>query len=159
MSNITVHRSEGREKEPLPIFREIAERLEQARRRAYELFEGRGREPGRDLEDWIQAEMEVLGGAKVDFEEKPGQYDISLTLPGFDAKQVQVTVTPTEIAVHATKKDANELSEVLRRFETNRPLRTDQVTAKLEKGVLHIVAPCASHEMTQGSRSITVAVA
>jgi DUF2934 family protein len=29
------------------------------RRRAYELFEARGRQPGRDVEDWLQAEREV----------------------------------------------------------------------------------------------------
>lgn len=28
-------------------------------RRAYELFEGRGREHGKDLNDWLQAEREV----------------------------------------------------------------------------------------------------
>jgi hypothetical protein len=28
-------------------------------RRAYELYEGRGREDGRDLDDWLQAESEV----------------------------------------------------------------------------------------------------
>jgi Protein of unknown function (DUF2934) len=29
------------------------------RKRAYEFFEERGREPGQDLEDWLQAELEI----------------------------------------------------------------------------------------------------
>ena len=33
---------------------------EQIRRRAYQLYEARGREDGRDLDDWLQAEREVL---------------------------------------------------------------------------------------------------
>jgi len=33
---------------------------EQIKRRAYELFEERGKVHGRDLEDWLQAEIEVL---------------------------------------------------------------------------------------------------
>jgi hypothetical protein len=33
--------------------------LEQIRRRAYELYEQRGREDGGDLDDWLQAESEV----------------------------------------------------------------------------------------------------
>lgn len=33
---------------------------EQVRRRAYELFELRGREDGHDLEDWLQAESELV---------------------------------------------------------------------------------------------------
>jgi len=31
------------------------------RYRAYQLFEQRGCEPGHDLEDWLQAEAEVMG--------------------------------------------------------------------------------------------------
>ena len=33
---------------------------EQVRRRAYELYELRGKENGHDLEDWLQAESEVV---------------------------------------------------------------------------------------------------
>jgi hypothetical protein len=33
---------------------------EAVRRRAYEIFEQRGMEPGSELEDWLQAEAEVL---------------------------------------------------------------------------------------------------
>jgi hypothetical protein len=29
------------------------------RARAYQLFEGRGRQPGRELDDWLQAERET----------------------------------------------------------------------------------------------------
>jgi hypothetical protein len=32
----------------------------QIRQRAYELYSGRGRESGRDLEDWFRAEKEVM---------------------------------------------------------------------------------------------------
>ena len=34
---------------------------EQIRRRAYDLFEARGREEGRELEDWFRAEEEITG--------------------------------------------------------------------------------------------------
>lgn len=36
-----------------------SELQEQVRLRAYELYEQRGRENGRDLEDWLRAESEV----------------------------------------------------------------------------------------------------
>ena len=32
----------------------------QIHQRAYELYSDRGREPGRDLEDWFRAEKEVM---------------------------------------------------------------------------------------------------
>ena len=34
------------------------------RARAYELYENRGREPGRDEEDWLRAEHEILKPAR-----------------------------------------------------------------------------------------------
>ena len=37
---------------------------EQIRPRAYALYEARGRRHGRDLDDWLQAEAEILGGKK-----------------------------------------------------------------------------------------------
>ena len=32
---------------------------EMIRRRAYQIYDCRGREPGHDLEDWVQAEREI----------------------------------------------------------------------------------------------------
>ena len=37
--------------------------LEQIAKRAYELYEARGRENGHDLEDWLRAESEIMGRA------------------------------------------------------------------------------------------------
>jgi len=37
---------------------------EQVQRRAYELYEQRGRQDGRQLDDWLQAEHDLLSGAK-----------------------------------------------------------------------------------------------
>jgi hypothetical protein len=36
---------------------------EEIRRRAYELYEERGRQHGRDIDDWVRAEAEVTGTA------------------------------------------------------------------------------------------------
>ena len=47
--------------------RQLAESVEQLeekiRRRAYELYELRDREDGRDLDDWFKAESELSGNA------------------------------------------------------------------------------------------------
>ncbi len=40
------------------------EQQEEIRRRAYELYEQRGRENGRDSEDWLAAEEEVVNSRK-----------------------------------------------------------------------------------------------
>jgi len=38
-----------------------ADREEQIRMRAYELYEARGGEDGHDIEDWLEAEAEING--------------------------------------------------------------------------------------------------
>jgi hypothetical protein len=38
-------------------------RDEEIRRRAYEIYLERGEQPGRELDDWLQAERELEGGA------------------------------------------------------------------------------------------------
>ena len=42
----------------------------QVRRHAYQLFEGRGRTDGHDLEDWFNAEMELLKPVLLEITEK-----------------------------------------------------------------------------------------
>ncbi len=42
-----------------PDFPELTEEI--IRQRAYELFEQHGCEPGHDLDDWLQAEADVMG--------------------------------------------------------------------------------------------------
>jgi hypothetical protein len=44
-----------------PTETDIPERI---RARAYQLFEERGGELGHDLEDWLEAEAEILGNRK-----------------------------------------------------------------------------------------------
>lgn len=41
------------------------------RQRAYEYYEERGCEDGRDLEDWLRAEAEILGNKPVESAVKP----------------------------------------------------------------------------------------
>jgi hypothetical protein len=40
-----------------------AERDKEIRRRAYEIYLERGEQPGSELDDWLQAERELEGGA------------------------------------------------------------------------------------------------
>ena len=160
MSTVAVNKViDHQEKSRFPVFQEIEQRMEAVRRRAYELFEGRGGEVGRELEDWLRAENDVFGETSVEVRETAGQFEIDVKLPGFDAKRTQVTATPTEIAIHASQKDEHHSRDVYRRFELMKPVRTDQVNAKLEHGVLHIIAPCVEQSKSITSRPVTAAVA
>jgi len=49
---------------PRPASTTTKEKLEvQIRRRAFDFYEARGRENGHELEDWLQAEIDITGNA------------------------------------------------------------------------------------------------
>jgi HSP20 family protein len=152
MPNVTVQKIEKAQMKPIPIFEETENRFAEVRRRAFDLFEKRGREFGHALDDWLRAEHEVCGWPAAELDEKGEEYELQMTLPGFDPGEVQVTATPSEIVVHAEVKPVKKAKEakvlwtefgpnnVYRRFEMPQPIDTDKTRATLEKGMLHITA-------------------
>ena len=152
MPQIAVEKVNGSGKTP-PMLEKIADRLEAVQRRAFELFEKRGRELGHEMEDWLQAERELVGLPAAQLAEKDGAYQIQIALPGFEAKEVEVTATPAEVLVHAATKAEKKTqkgavlwtefgsNDVYRRFEVPNPINVDKVTATLENGLLKISAP------------------
>jgi HSP20 family protein len=153
MAQVAVTRVNDAEKKTLPVFGEIAKRLEGVQRRAFDLFEKRGGELGHELEDWFKAEHELLGWPAAELTEKDGAYELEITLPGFEVKDIEVTATPNEVIVHAatekekkTQKD-NVLwtefgsNDVYRSFDVPNAINVDQVTAKLDNGILRVNAP------------------
>ena len=153
MAQVAITKVNDGEKKALPVFEEIAKRIEKVQQRAFDLFEKRGREVGHELEDWLKAEHELFGWPAAELAEKNGGYEIGITLPGFEPKDVEVTATPNEVIIHAaaqkeqkTQKD-NVLwtefgsSDVYRRFDVPTAINVEQVTAKLDNGLLRVIAP------------------
>ena len=155
MSQIAITKANDAEKQTLPVFEEIAKRVAAIQRRAFDLFEKRGRELGHDLEDWLKAEHELLGWPAAELTEKNGAYQMEITLPGFAAKDVQITATPDEVIVHAATKEEKKTEKedvlwtefgsnnVYRRFGVPKPINVEKVVANLEDGLLRITAPKA----------------
>lgn len=152
MANIIIQRIKDATDQPIPVFQEIEKRFEDVRQRAFDFFDKRGRELGHELTDWIQAEREVLGWPAAELAEKNGEYKLEVTLAGFGANQVEVTATPTEIAVHAAIKPETKAAEdhvlwtefgpndVYRRFRLPQPIDVDKTSAALDNGLLKITA-------------------
>ena len=105
MPQVAITKVKDADKKTLPVFGEITRRLEAVQQRAFDLFEKRGRELGRDLEDWFKAEHELLGSAAAELTEENDAYKLAITLPGFEAKDVEVTATPNEVIVHAATEN------------------------------------------------------
>ena len=161
MANVAVQKVEKAGAEPLPIFETIKKGLDEVRRKAFDLFEQRGYQLGHELEDWFKAEHAVFGWPAAELVEKNGKYEAQITLPGFDPKEVQVTVTPSEIIVHAETKHEKKIEEpnvlwtefgsndVYRRFELPARIDVDKTSATLDNGMLHITAAKAPGAQTK----------
>ena len=152
MPNIAIQKIKGEAEKVVPVFDELARRFEDVRRRAFDLFEQRGRELGHAFDDWVKAEHEVMGWPAAELKEIDGKYELDMTLPGFEAKDVEVTAAPGEIVVHAFSKHEKKGTEehvvwsefgsndVYRRFDLPEGIDVDKTEAKLENGMLHILA-------------------
>ena len=66
-----------------PFFHRMREISDTLARRAYELFEGRGRQDGHDLEDWLRAESELLNPMSAEISEADDQMVVRADVPGF----------------------------------------------------------------------------
>ena len=156
MSQVAITKVNDSDKRKLPIFEEVAKRCLAIERRAFELFENRGRELGHELEDWLEAEHELMGWPAAELVEKEGAYELQMTLPGFEAKDVEVTATPTEVIVHAATEEEKKTEKgkvlwteygsnnVYRRVQLQNPINVEKVTAELDKGILRINAPAVA---------------
>lgn len=155
MTTIPVKRLKD-EAATLPVFEELDRRIAQVQQRAYDLFAARGFEPGHDLNDWLAAEKEMLGWPAAELVEKDGEYEMDLTLPGFEPKDIEVIAEPECVTVHARaetrseKKDEHVLwsefgqNEVFRKVTFPADVELSKVTAEYSNGLLRVHAPKAT---------------
>ena len=117
--------------------------------RAYEFFEGRGHEPGKDLEDWLRAESELLRPVPLDIAETDDQVMVHAEVPGLTAVQVKVSAEPYRLIICAKSEVRNEgtsyaeryTKDVFRAVELGSEVDPEAVTAELKDGILSIVLP------------------
>src|SRR5271166_2459456 len=76
--------------------------------RAYQIFEGNGRQHGHDVEDWFKAERELLCHVNVELNETDKAFEIKAEVPGFNEKELEISVEPTQLTItgrHETSKE------------------------------------------------------
>ncbi|MEO8051996.1 MAG: Hsp20/alpha crystallin family protein [Acidobacteriota bacterium] len=153
MANLTVRKLENNDAGIVSGLKIPQDRVELVRQRAFDLFERRGRQDGKEIDDWIQAERELFWVPPAELAETDKEVEINVAMPGFDPKEVQVSALPGEILVqgnqemHSRKKEKGllysefEEKALYRRFEISQPIDIDRITANIENGMLTIKAP------------------
>ena len=155
MSQLNVQKVRTTNDRSLPIFAEFDQLAERIRMQAYNLFAHRGAGDGRALDDWLTAEREVCWPA-AELAEREGEFVLDVALAGFEAGDIAVTATPSEIIVKAAHKHEqtsagkNEpklrwtefrSSNVFRRVELPAQVEVERISASFENGLLKILAP------------------
>ena len=124
-------------------------------RRAFELFDGHGRTIGRDLDDWLTAERELLHPMHINVSETDGELQVKAEVPGFTAQELEVSVEPRRLTItgkretKAEHKDGKTVyseqcaSQILRVIDLPAAVDTARVTAALKDGVLEFAMPKA----------------
>jgi HSP20 family protein len=160
MSSIAVQKPTEPAEAGSPVLQEIDEFFEKIRQRAFEIFQKNGSIDGHDVEHWLQAEREFLCCPASELIEKDRQFEISVAVPGFEPKDIQVTAVPDAIIVRGLARSRgekeqqsvrfSELSdkEMFRRVALPEPIDVNSASARLEKGLLYIVAKKANATKT-----------
>jgi len=129
--------------------------------RAFGFFEQRGGSNGRDWDDWLQAESELLKQVPIEMSESDDSYTIRAEVPGYDVKDLIVQAEPNSICVHGKREQKKEektgkevkysevsARELCRRIDLPRSINPDKVTAHLTNGVLELTLPKAAPPKT-----------
>ena len=152
MSNVLVQKVSEEKSLPEVWLGEIEKFRDRVRCRAFGLFERQGRAHGHDLDHWLEAERQLFAIPSFDLLDRGNEFEQHIALPGFDPKEIEVTALPSALLVKAETSRKSEKKEhhvcyseftdqsLFRRISLPEPIDVSQVTAKLDKGVLCLVA-------------------
>ena len=126
-------------------------------RRAFDIFESRGRSPGHELEDWSRAESELLHPVPLNVTESNGEYIVRAEVPGFSSKDLEVMVKPLSLTISGkreTKEDKENGEMICSESRADRIFRvldlpsfvdTSKVSTILKDGILIVDLPKAQN--------------
>jgi HSP20 family molecular chaperone IbpA len=147
------------------IFDDIVKINDQITRRAYDIFLGSGGMLGKDLENWLSAERELIWKPAVELRQNGREFLLEIAVPGMEAKDLEIEITSGDLLVkgevhheHRAEEGAVHMCE----FESGRlfrairfPRRIDPEKVKVEfkNGMLCIKAPIAVEQRAKKARS------
>jgi HSP20 family protein len=135
------------------IFDELDRMHDRIMRRAYDIFHVNGDTFGRDVDDWLQAERELVWTPAIELEEKDGEFKLQIAVPGMDPKDVEVSLMDNVLTIKGERKADHDTAgkdyfvrEVAygafqRSFALPEGVDGAQVEAKYAKGMLEVRVP------------------
>jgi HSP20 family molecular chaperone IbpA len=139
--------------DPEALQQDMQEIQQAIARRAFELFETRNREHGRDQEDWFQAESELLRPVSIAISETADRFSIRANVLGLSENELKVSIEPQRIAIVGREDvilaiEAKEGSaaeshpdQILRLIALSSEIDPAGAVVELQSGVLQLELP------------------
>src|SRR5665213_1965574 len=155
MSQVAINKWKNPETTPRTFLEHLETITDSIRERAFNIFQNNGGN-GSELDDWLQAERDVVWSPASELVDDKKEFRARIALPGFDAKDIQVSAMPDALVIQADATQAHEgksgnvrfceFSEknLFRRLPLPAPIDVDKVTASVDKGILEVTAPKAA---------------
>lgn len=157
---ITVQREEERPAAIHPVKSEnLVERMdkmfETVAQRAYQIFESNGRIFGHEIDDWFKAESELFHPVHVEMTESGETLEVKAEVPGFNEKEIEVSVEPCRLTITAKRESTREekkgkkvyeefcSNQIFRMMDLPMAVDPDKTAATLKNGVLQLTMPKA----------------
>ena len=135
------------------LFARMEETFNALTRRAYEIFNSNGRIFGRDLDNWLQAERELLHPVGLNITETDEAFTVKAEVPGFTEKEIEVAVEQGRLTITGQRESSKEkkkgkivcaesrADQILRIVDFPCDVEAGKVTATLKNGVLELTVP------------------
>ncbi len=129
---------------------------EEISHRAYEMFENNGRKFGHDLEDWFNAESEILPPFDLRMRESGDSLTVEAKVPGFTPNDLAVSLEPWQLTISGEKETKEEQTkgeeiyqgqcskQLIRVIDLPSEINSSKATATFKDGLLVIMLPKAT---------------
>jgi HSP20 family molecular chaperone IbpA len=153
-SHVSITKIHELKKASSTVEEQTEQHLQNVRSSAFDHFQQRGQIMGKDWDDWLRAEREVLWKPHAEMFENASAIVLRVAVPGFGPKSIQVTATPHSLLIQGTETHEHSGMEnrlhycefgqsLFRRFDLPKRIDPSAVSAILDKGILEILARIA----------------
>ena len=131
---------------------------DQIMRRAYDIFLRNGSPVGKEVDNWLAAERELVWRPAIEVREKEREFLVDVAVPGVDPADIDIEITPDDLLVKGevqhehTEEEGKvhtcefEAGNLFRAVHFPKKIDPDKVKAEFKNGMLRIKARIAEEK-------------
>ena len=153
MSQVAILKCKNLETIPQTLLEFVTDITDLIRKRAFSIFQNRNGRNGSDVDDWLQAERDVIWSPVFELVDNEEEFRARLPLAGLRPKDIQVSAMPDALVIRADAAHTHEGEsesvcfcefsgkKLFRRLQLPVAIDVEKVTASINKGILQVTAP------------------